>query len=207
MPASRGEKASTSRGILVAQPSTPPVPPSPNQPPSGDQPVEAPAAAVPTAARPIREWIVLGAGIAAILGSFMPWGKVSAPILGTVTVSGVDGSDGWITAGLGLVLVVYAGMSLRGQRTPTAVPVLAVLAALGLLGVGAWKIADLQATEAEMRAKMSGQDDVLGIGKAMSAAVQVSVGSGLWLLTFAGLAGSVTMVLIMLSRYRARDSS
>jgi hypothetical protein len=191
----------------VAQPSTPPVPPSPNQPPSGDQPVEAPAAAVPTAARPIREWIVLGAGIAAILGSFMPWGKVSAPILGTVTVSGVDGSDGWITAGLGLVLVVYAAMSLRGQRTPMAVPVLAVLAALGLLGVGAWKIADLQATEAEMRAKMSGQDDVLGIGKAMSAAVQVSVGSGLWLLTFAGLAGSVTMVLIMLSRYRARDSS
>ncbi|WP_161557836.1 hypothetical protein [Micromonospora sicca] len=54
---------------------------------------------------------------------------------------------------------------------------------------------------------MSGEDDVLGIGKAMSAAVQVSVGSGLWLLTFAGLAGSVTMVLIMVSRYRGRDSS
>ncbi|PWR14880.1 hypothetical protein DKT69_14120 [Micromonospora sicca] len=90
---------------------------------------------------------MLGAGIAAVIGSFMPWGKVSAPILGTVTVSGVDGSDGWITAGLGLVLVVYAGMSLRGQRTPMAVPVLAVLAALGLLGVGVWKIVDLQATE------------------------------------------------------------
>ncbi|WP_328415085.1 hypothetical protein OG470_22220 [Micromonospora sp. NBC_00389] len=187
--------------------SSPPVPPSLNQPPSDDQPAEAPAATAPTAARPIREWTVLGAGIAAVIGSFMPWGKVSAPILGTVTVSGVDGSDGWITAGLGLVLVVYAGMSLRGQRTHIAVPVLAVLAALGLLGVGAWKIADLQAAEAEMRAKMSGEDDVLGIGKAMSAAVQVSVGSGLWLLTFAGLAGSITMVVIIVSRYRGRDSS
>ncbi|SCE65570.1 hypothetical protein GA0070607_0012 [Micromonospora coriariae] len=137
----------------------------------------------------------------------MPWGKVSAPIIGTVTVSGVDGSDGWITAGLGLVLVVYAGMTLRGQRTHMAVPVLAVLAALGLLGAGAWKIADLQATEAETRAKMSGEDDVLGLGKAMSEAVQVSVGSGLWLLTFAGLAGSVAMVLIIVGHYRGRDSS
>ncbi|MCO1597643.1 hypothetical protein M8C17_21050 [Micromonospora sp. RHAY321] len=186
--------------------SSPPVPPSLNQPPSGDQPAEA-AAVVPTAARPIREWIVLGAGIAAVIGSFMPWGKVSAPILGTVTVSGVDGSDGWITAGLGLALVVYAGMTLRGQRTHMAVPVLAVLAALGLLGVGAWKIADLQATEAEMRAKMSGEDDVLGIGKAMSEAVQVNVGSGLWLLTFAALAGSVAMILIIVNRCRSRDSS
>ncbi|MGC4797176.1 hypothetical protein ACLQ3H_24105 [Micromonospora saelicesensis] len=191
----------------MAQPSIPPVPPPPNQPPSGDQPAEAPAAVVPAAARPIREWTVLGAGIAAVIGSFMPWGKVSAPILGTVTVSGVDGPDGWITAGLGLVLVVYASMTLRGQRTHLAVPVLAVLAALGLLGVGAWKIADLQATEADMRTKMSGEDDVLGIGKAMSAAVQVSVGSGLWLLTFAGLAGSVAMVVIIASRYRGRDSS
>jgi hypothetical protein len=191
----------------MAQPSTPPVPPPPSQPPSGDQPIEAAAAAVPTAARPIREWTVLGAGIAAIIGSFMPWVKVSAPILGTVTVSGVDGSDGWITAGLGLMLALHAGMSLRGQRTPMAVPILAVLAALGLLGVGAWKIADLQATEADMRAQMSGKDDFLGIGKAMSAATQVSVGSGLWLLTFAGLVGSVAMVLIMVSRYRGGGSS
>jgi hypothetical protein len=187
----------------MVQPSTPPVQPPPNEPPSGDQPVEAAAAPAPAPARPIREWIALGAGIAAVIGSFMPWAKVSAPILGTITMSGVDGSDGWITAGLGLLLVLYAGMSLRGLHTPVVVPILAGLAALGLLGVGAWKIADLQATETAMREKMSGEDDVLGIGKAMSAATQVSVGSGLWLLTFAGLVGAATLVFVMVSRYRS----
>ncbi|SCL32112.1 hypothetical protein GA0070624_4401 [Micromonospora rhizosphaerae] len=186
----------------MVQRSNPPVPPPPNEPPSGDQPVEAAAAPAPAPERPIHEWTVLGAGIAAVIGSFLPWAKISAPIVGTISMSGVDGSDGWITAGLGLILVLYAGMSLRGQRMPVVVPILAVLAALGLFGVGAWKIADLQAAETAMRAEMSGKDDVLGIGKAMSAATQMSVGSGLWLLTFAGLVGTVTMVLIMISRYR-----
>ncbi|MEU8299746.1 hypothetical protein AB0C04_21035 [Micromonospora sp. NPDC048909] len=165
--------------------------------------------AVPAAARPVREWIVVGAGIAAVVGSFLPWAKVSAPILGTVTVSGVDGSDGWITAGLGLLLVLYGGLSLRGQKTPVPQPVLAVLAvlgAIGLLGVGVWKVVDLQATETSMREQLSGEDDVLGFGKAMSAATQVSVGTGLWLLTFAGLVGSIAMVLTLISRYRRSDS-
>ncbi|OKI46768.1 hypothetical protein A6A27_36900 [Micromonospora sp. CB01531] len=49
----------------------------------------------------------------------------------------------------------------------------------------------------------SGEDDPLGIGKAISAATQVSVGAGLWLLTLAGLVGAATAALIMLSRYRA----
>ncbi|MGY4900431.1 hypothetical protein ACWEEK_33270 [Micromonospora aurantiaca (nom. illeg.)] len=106
----------------------------------------------------------------------MPWAKISAPILGTMTVSGVDGSDGWITAGLGLAMAVYAGLTLRGQRMPIAVPVLAGLSALGLLGIGVWKIAELQSKEADMRASMSGRDDPLGIGKAMSAATQIRVG-------------------------------
>ncbi|MFG2110489.1 hypothetical protein [Micromonospora chersina] len=145
--------------------------------------------------------------MAAIIGSFMPWAKVSAPILGTMTLSGVDGSDGWITAALGLVVAVYGGLALRGQRMPGAAPVLAGIAALGLLGVGVWKIVDLQSTEADMRASMSGEDDPLGIGKAMSAATQMSVGSGLWLLTLAGLVGAVAIALFLINRNRNRAVS
>jgi len=36
----------------------------------------------------------------------------------------------------------------------------------------------------------------------MSQAVQVRVGVGLWLLTFAGLVGAVTIGLMMLARHR-----
>lgn len=183
---------------MVHESATPP----PDQPPSVGEPVRGPAG-TPAASGPIREWIVLGAGLAAIIGSFMPWAKVSAPILGTMTVSGVDGSDGWITAGLGLAIAVYAGLALRGQRMPLVVPVLAALSALGLLGLGAWKIVDLQSAEADMRASMSGEDDPLGLGKAMSAATQMSVGSGLWLLTLAGLAGAATIAVVVVSRYRS----
>ncbi len=100
---------------------------------------------------PVREWLMLGAGLAAVIGSVMPWAKVSGPILGKMSVSWVDGSDGWITAGLGLVVTVYGGLALRGQRTPAAAPVSAGLSATGLLGIGALKIAELQPTEADMQ--------------------------------------------------------
>lgn len=170
------------------------------------EPVEGGSVATPAAPRPVRERIVLGAGLAAIIGSFMPWAKVSAPILGTMTVSGVDGSDGWITAVLGLMMALYAGLTLRGQRMPIAVPVLAGLSALGLLGIGVWKIVELQSTEADMRASMSGEDDPLGIGKAMSAATQMSVGSGLWLLTLAGLLGAANIAVATFNRYRSAST-
>ncbi|MEH0820460.1 MULTISPECIES: hypothetical protein [unclassified Micromonospora] len=178
-------------------------PPPPDQSPSAGQPLEGGPAMAPAAARPVREWIVLGAGIAAVIGSFMPWVKVSAPILGSMSVSGMDGSDGWIIVVLGLVVAAYGGLSLRGQRMPAVAPIFAGLAACGLFGVGVWKIVELQAAEADMRASMSGKDDLLGIGKAMSAATQVSAGAGLWLLTLAGLLGAAATALIMVSRYRA----
>ncbi|MGC1211579.1 MAG: hypothetical protein WA890_10005 [Micromonospora sp.] len=155
--------------------------------------------------RPVREWVVLGAGVAAIVGSFMPWAKIIAPILGTMTLSGVDGSDGWITAALGLVIALYGGFSLRGQRMPMAAPILAGLASVALLGIGVWKIVDLHSTAADMRARMSGEDDLLGIGKAMSDAVHVSVGAGLWLLTLAGLVGAAAVGMILIRRTRLSE--
>jgi len=180
------------------QPPTSPVPPSGSEPP---HPAAAPA---PGPDRPARAWFVLGAGIAAVVGSFLPWASVSAPFVGTMSVSGVDGTDGWITAALGLLLISYGSLILRGRSVPRAFPALAGLAGLGLFGLGAWKVADLWASESTMRQEMaaSAEEDIFGIQRAMSQAVQVRVGMGLWLLTLAGLVGAVTIVLMMLARHR-----
>ncbi|TYB40247.1 hypothetical protein FXF50_00440 [Micromonospora sp. AP08] len=182
------------------------TPPPADQSPSANQPVEGGPSLAPAAMRPVREWIVLAAGIAAVIGSFMPWAKVTAPILGSMSLSGTDGTDGWIVVVLGVVVAAYGGLSLRRQNVPVVAPILAGLAALALFGIGVWKIVDLQATEAQMRESMSGGDDPLGIGKAISAVTQVSVGAGLWLLTLAGLVGAAATALILLTRYRAAVS-
>lgn len=191
--------------------STPPVPPLSGEPLPHDQALEVtfPPEPAPAARRPLQPWIVLGAGTAAIVGSFLPWASVTAPIVGTITASGVDGSDGWITAALGLVLVVYGTLILRGQRMPNFVPVLAVLFAVALLGVAAWKLVDLSAAKERMREEMAkaAKDDVFGIARSMSNAVQVKVGTGLWLITLAGLAGSVTTALMTLTRYRSKQKA
>jgi hypothetical protein len=189
--------------------STPPVPPSTGDPSHHDQPPGAASPPEPAPKRPIQPWIVLGAGAAVIFGSFLPWASVTAPIVGTITASGVDGSDGWITAGLGLILVVYATLILRGQRIPNAVPILVVLAAVTVLGIGVWKVADLSAAEDRMREEMATatKDDVFGIARSMSNATQMKVGIGLWLIPLAGLAGSITTALMTLAHYRSKQKT
>lgn len=163
----------------------------------------------PRRGSPIHPWVLVAAGGIAIIGSFLPWANVTAPFVGTMTVSGVDGSDGWITAALGLVVAVYGGLLVRGQRLPVVAPVLSALAALALVGVGVWKVADVSSSAAKLRSSMaaSTKDDVFGIGKAMSDAVHISVGSGLWLLTLGGVVACVVMAVTLVHRYQDRAVS
>jgi len=184
------------------QPPNSPIPLSESQPP------HAATAPVPAQPRPVRVWLVLGAGVAAVLGSFLPWASISAPIVGTMTMSGVDGPDGWITAGLGLLLILYGSLILRGRNTPRVLPVLAALAGLGLFGLGGWKVADLWTRVADMREEIapSAEEDIFGIRQAMSQAVQVHVGFGLWLLMAAGLVGAVTIGLMMLAHRNTKPA-
>ncbi|MEV4344893.1 hypothetical protein AB0J83_10485 [Actinoplanes sp. NPDC049596] len=167
-----------------------------------------PGAVAPPAqpSRPmITGWVALGAGLAAVIGSFLPWAKISAPIIGSISASGTDGSDGWITLALGAVLAAGAGLRIRGPRLPSVArivtDVVAIGSALALLIIGIWKIVDLQSTENEMRESLtSGPEDPFGIGSAFSNAVQVNLGAGLVLITAAGLAGTIAMVLMLLHR-------
>ena len=76
------------------------------------------------------------------------------------------------------------------------------MAALGLLGLGLWKVVVILEKERDLRADLAGGlgDDAVGIGRAMSAATQVRVGNGLWLIVFAGLVGAVAAMLLLMGR-------
>ena len=45
-----------------------------------------------------------------IIGALLPWVKMSAPLVGTLTLSGIEG-DGMITGGIGLILLIGAALS------------------------------------------------------------------------------------------------
>lgn len=184
-----------------------PVPPfgSPQDPytsPGQYPPPGLPPAAVGTS-RPAVVWVLLGAGIAGILGSFLPWGTVTAPIVGSMTVSGVDGADGWITAALAAAITAIAGVRAAGRLPAVAGTAAGIVAAgfgLILAAIGGWKIFDLNTRFDELKAQLPAGDDPFGITSALTDAVHVSVGAGLWLLTAAGIVAAVGGVLLTLAR-------
>lgn len=175
----------------------PPVVPGPDQPDTlGNlRPLPTrPPSQSPAPLNRTSAWIALGAGVAVVIGSFLPWASITAPILGTVTVSGTDGSDGWITAAAGSLLALYGGATLR-RRIPAAVGVLAALAGLGVTGVAVWKIVELRSRITDMRTEMAQatEGDELGFASALADAVHARIGPGLWLLVAAGLVAAISI--------------
>lgn len=59
----------------------------------------------------------LGGSAALIIGAGLPWMKVAAPFIGTVTKSAVEGGDGWLVIGLGITAAVFC---LRNWAQPRA---------------------------------------------------------------------------------------
>lgn len=134
--------------------------------------------------------VALAAGAVAIVGSlFLPWVTVSVPIAGSQTLYGTEG-DGWISALVAAVLLAYGIAGLR--RKPGLVfGAVAILAALGVAGIGVWKVVDLNMRETAMRNELAAQPDAFGLQEAIGNATQVQVGVGLWVLILAGLTGAV----------------
>lgn len=176
------------------------TPAQPDQPMPAAAAAATPASAGPPLNRPAA-WTTLGAGIAIIVGSFLPWGSITAPIVGTITVSGTDGSDGWVTAAVGALVGIYGFASLR-QRMPLAIGVMVALAGLSAAGIAVWKILDLRDRIADMRAEMAAtaERDQLGIASAFADAVHARIGAGLWLLVAAGAAACVSIMYGALKR-------
>lgn len=118
-------------------------------------------------------WFAIGGGAALGLGAFLPWATVTAPFVGTVTRSGLEGGDGWIAVVLGVIAAVYGYKLLNGGGG--RVGLLLVAVAAGLLT--AFEISDVQ--------------DRVDDARAEAEFVAAEVGVGLWIMA----AGVVAIVI------------
>ena len=131
-------------------------------------------------------WLLCAAGAALIsfIGSFMPWGKVSSPYFGTITISGTDG-DGILTMFLSLIIIggnaAYLFVEQLTQKWWRAIPVIAIGAILLLISIIDW--ADIGSRAGDVDKELA----------------KVSVGAGLILILLASLAIIAFGVLALLN--------
>lgn len=139
-------------------------------------------------------WLLCAAGAALIsfIGSFMTWGKVTAPFYGTVTVSGTDG-DGILTMFLSLIIIggiaAYLFVEQLAQKWWRAIPVIAIGAILLLTAVLNW---------ASIGSKAGDFDEDV---------VKVSVGAGLIFILLASIAIIAFGVLALLNDRKNNPSA
>jgi Protein of unknown function (DUF2510) len=132
-------------------------------------------------------WVVFGGAAGVVLGSLLPWAKVTAPFIGTVTVSGTDG-DGVLTL---LGAVVAAGLAVLGFGARRSRGALIGTLVVGLL-VAAVAVID-----------MVDVSDRIADAEGGDLPVQASIGIGLWVTLLGALAVVGGCVLALSSRRRA----
>jgi hypothetical protein len=141
--------------------------------------------AEPTVATGIGWWLIAGAG-AIIVGSFMPWVTLTAVFVGTVSRSGVQGGDGWISIALAVPLLIFGVRAARGMSPIPAVWALVLGVVLVVFSI--FELSDVAN-------KMSSvNNQAQGYGRA-------DVGVGLWLVLF----GSAATVVGSLLAFRKRS--
>lgn len=126
---------------------------------------------------PMAPWIVLAAGVGMMVGSFMPWIQGTAPFVGTISRSGMDGGgDGTVTLLAGGTVALLAVAALTGHRF-RGMRWLVALAAVGGLGV-VW---------------VDGRDVAQRVSdaQAVSDAISANIGAGLILVGVASLVAVV----------------
>jgi hypothetical protein len=121
----------------------------------------------------------LVAAVGVVIGSLLPWVSVNI-LFGSVSLSGTDG-DGKITLVVGIIGAIIAfGVASVGARVAAGIA-FAICAIVGFVDI----------VRVMNGAAGLGSSDGLALGDA----VRVSVGSGLWLMTAASVAGVVAMML------------
>jgi hypothetical protein len=109
--------------------------------------------------------VILG-GLLVAVGSFLPWVTATAPFIGSISRSGMDGGDGVITLVLGAAAAVLGLMFAGGLRLSKGGPILIILCA-----VAAGVVAGLDYSDVQGRVQ---------VAEAASSLVSASVGAGLW---------------------------
>ena len=161
----------------------------------------APTAAVAPRAVPWGGILIVAGGALAVLGSFLPWLSVTAPLLGNVTRSGLDGGgDGIITLVIGAVLALLGvALILRSGSARRAV-IGTVLTSLVLGVVAVMDIGDVQTRGILMETSLATE------GNMFADAVAFSVGMGLYVILIGGVLGIVgSVVALRAARARATN--
>jgi hypothetical protein len=144
-------------------------------PPQGNLP---PPPAPPSSDIPAVAWAMLvGAGLL-IVGSFLPWLKATAPLVGTLTKSGTEGSDGWITFGIGVVVAIQAAQVIQKRSATRRMAVELVLVALLVGGIAFYEFRDISHRFADIKAQTDLVTTSYGVGLycIVAAAVALLVG-------------------------------
>jgi hypothetical protein len=116
--------------------------------------------------------IAIAGGLLLALGAFLPWVKVTAAFVGSLSVSGMEGDGIFFLVG-GLLISALGLWSIFG--TPRAAPALLILSGLGFGGLAFFEFNNVSE----------------GIGGMDSEFALASMGAGIWTL----LAGAVATVV------------
>jgi hypothetical protein len=124
-------------------------------------------------------WVAIGAAVAAIVGAFLPWISASAPFVGTITRSGIDGGgDGTITAAIGVGIAAIA-LTFRHKIGQAGAWIGLLLCSAIILFVSVRDFSDVNNRIKDIDSQY----------------VTASVGAGLYLTIAAGIAGVVAALM------------
>ena len=157
-------------------------------------------AAAPRAIPWGRILVVIGGGLA-VLGSFLPWISMTAPLVGSVTKSGIEGGgDGIVTLVVGLV-VALLGVALvaRSGSTPRAV-LGTVLTSVVLGGLAFYDMADVNTPAVLAHTQLILEDNPF------TDAVNISTGMGLYVILVGAVLGFVGAI-VALRAFRTRSTT
>ncbi len=147
---------------------------------------------------PIGTGVAVVGGALLVAGSFLTWVTLSGGGE-KVSATGVDGSDGWITFGAGLVLVAAGLIAMRAGRR--ALAILAILAALAGGGVGVYDaltVRDQIAADVAEQSGITTEQARTFIDQAIDAGeFDLSVGAGIFLVIGGGAIGLIGGALLM----------
>lgn len=84
----------------------------------------------------------------------MPWVKVTAPFIGTLSKSGVEAGDGWISAVLGAVAGMVALSALSGSERPASRWAIGATSCLAFV-LGVFELVDVKSITDDMDSEVA----------------------------------------------------
>ena len=127
--------------------------------------------------------VLLAAGTAMFVGSFLPWAVLRTGF-GTLSKNGVEGGDGIATALAGVILGIIAAVILSGRRPGRTWIGVLVLSAMAMV-VAAIDMADVSNRAASVDSEFA----------------SANIGSGLYLIAISALVASSTIVVLFPSAH------